>query len=137
MRRVAIKRTPMTKKKTKRLDEYDREFERMKPIVFDRAHGYCEALAFALKFTDFDIPTSAKNWETQTRATHMARGVHVHHRKYRKRGGTNALNNLLLVCESCHSWIHAHGGFGAAANLLGLALSAEQDEALPNLEGTS
>ena len=74
-------------------------------------------------------------WFNGVECSHRA--THVHQRKYRKRGGSNSLDNLLDVCEPHHSWIHAHGGFGATANLLGLALSAEQDEALPNLKGTS
>jgi 5-methylcytosine-specific restriction endonuclease McrA len=56
--------------------------------------------------------------------------VHVHHRKYRSRGGTNALTNLLGVCRSHHDWTHAHGGFGQPANVLRLALSAGEDETL-------
>lgn len=35
-------------------------------------------------------------------------GLHVHHIRYRSRGGTNRPENLATVCKSCHEHIHGH-----------------------------
>lgn len=34
------------------------------------------------------------------------RGSHVHHRKLRSQGGKDELDNLILLCEWCHEYIH-------------------------------
>ncbi len=116
-----MKRVEITRRKTRRLSEYDQEFEVMKALVYERAGGACEAVAIATLYGEYvsgflDIA--------------CGKGVHVHHRKYRQRGGTNSLDNLMLVCWTHHEWIHAHGGFGQAANRLRLALSADEGEEL-------
>lgn len=119
------------------LAKFNREFENMKPLVHERSKGKCEATAFAVRYvttknpkiTDDEWPHDAFI-SLHDRCTGYA--TQVHHRKYRgrSRGGTNALINLLDVCDWCHSWIHAHGKFGGPANLLGLALSAGESEDL-------
>lgn len=35
------------------------------------------------------------------------RDLHVHHVRYRSRGGGDGLENLLTLCHRCHAWIHA------------------------------
>lgn len=32
----------------------------------------------------------------------------VHHRRLRSQGGRHSLENLLLLCEACHTWAHRH-----------------------------
>lgn len=113
-------------KKSKRLKEYDAEFNRMKPIIMERARGMCEAPKFTFHFARKE---RGLLWNAcDGSKPHPA--VHVHHRKYRSRGGTNAESNLIALCNDAHSWTHAHGGFGQPANLLGLALSAGESEDL-------
>lgn len=127
----------LTKKKTKRLSDFDREFEKMKPFAYEESMGVCGARRFVfarLQENGFDVnrlpaELSAAWWKMDE----VACGYqiqHVHHRKYRSRGGTNSAKNLIAICQNHHSWIHAHGGFGEPANLLGLALSANQSEEL-------
>lgn len=36
------------------------------------------------------------------------RGGHVHHRQLRSQGGPHIPSNLILVCLTCHDWIHHH-----------------------------
>ena len=122
-----MKRTTITRKKTKRLSEYDREFEAMKPIIMERAHVLCEAANFTLATR----VATGQLWTVCGDGYNWHGAVHVHHRKYRSRGGTNAESNLIALCNDAHSWTHAHGGFGQPANLLGLALSAGESEDLP------
>jgi hypothetical protein len=127
-----LKRTPITRKKTKRLSKFDAEFERMKPFVHARSGGKCEMKNFldnvilqvgVIEFIDLLILDEMVRGCTR-------RATQVHHRKYRRRGGTNHIDNLADICTPCHNWIHAHGGFGGPANLLRLALSAGEDESL-------
>ena len=122
----------MKRTKTKRLSEFDAEFERMKPIVRARSGGKCEMKKFldnvilqvgVIQLIDLLILDEMVRGCTR-------RATHVHHRKYRSRGGTNSIDNLCDVCEPCHRFIHAHGGFGEPANLLRLALSADEEEGL-------
>jgi 5-methylcytosine-specific restriction endonuclease McrA len=54
------------------------------------------------------------------------RAVHVHHRKPRGRGGSDAAANLAALCASCHRWIHEHP---AAANARGWLLHSWETEA--------
>lgn len=35
-------------------------------------------------------------------------GVHIHHKKYRSRGGSHDPINLAHLCFNCHSAIHTH-----------------------------
>ena len=107
----------------KRGQAFQREFTKVKPVVIERARGMCEAhqLMFG-RFLPHDVELPCGP------APH--RGTHVHHRRYRSRGGTNDLDNLILVCEPMHTWIHQNGKTGGPANLLGLALGAYQSESL-------
>lgn len=38
------------------------------------------------------------------------RATVVHHRKLRSQGGTNDLNSLLHLCDSCHREVHKNTG---------------------------
>lgn len=68
-------------------ESYRREFRRMRPLVRARSRGVCEA----------GISSSC-----------TGRASHVHHRKLRAHAGPNTLENLLDVCEACHSTIHGN-----------------------------
>ena len=111
---------------TRRLVQYNAELAARRPDVWARSKWICEAPLFAVDVagSDADLMALANDMINGCRL----RATHVHHRKYRQRGGTNSLNNLLHVCEPCHSWIHAHGGFDQPANRLRLALSAGESE---------
>jgi HNH endonuclease len=136
-----LKRTPIKRRKSQRQAEYDEELEVMRPLVIERSGGYCEALRLAMQtvegivghggYADGDLGRAFGEFADQQYEC-LGDAAHIHHRKYRgnSRGGTNALDNLLHVCGSCHRWIHAHGGAGQPANLLGLALTAEESEEL-------
>jgi 5-methylcytosine-specific restriction endonuclease McrA len=41
------------------------------------------------------------------RACHRRRGDHVHHLRYRSRGGRWTTANCLLLCRACHQHVHA------------------------------
>jgi len=119
----------MSSKPTKRQSDFNREFEAMKPVVKARSRGYCESWPFVRD----NCPEEAQDLYHAAPIAgtcQFKNPVHVHHRKYRKRGGTNSPMNLLHLCEPCHSWIHAHGKTGGPANLLGLALGANESEEL-------
>ncbi len=134
-----LRRSRIKQRASTALADYNREFEARRPLVEARAGGRCEALARALRVTK---KMRGDNWHAGTplggafhelvlaQSACTGYATHIHHRKYRSRGGTNKIDNLLHCCSSCHSWIHAHGGFGQRANLLGLALSADESEEL-------
>lgn len=113
MRRTGIKR---------KRSKYEDELNQAREAVYYRSGGVCEGFQFALA----TMGERAMNVYPFTEC--RVKAQHVHHRKYRSRGGSNDLKNLLHVCYQCHSWIHRNGGFGQPANLMGLALSAEEDE---------
>lgn len=143
-----MNRSSITKKKTKRTSTFDREFEKMKPIIKARSGGRCEADLFAMRWVmafgtvglnDVGVPIAVEPWngawvEFINRLDDCTTwATEVHHRRYRgkSRGGSNAESNLIHLCDACHDWIHAHGGQGGAANILGLALSSWSGEELP------
>ncbi len=120
--------TSLTPRKSKRLRKYEAEFEAMRPLVKARSGGLCEVPGWTLGCEW----TGAMNLATTQWAAHSDHhpvATHIHHRRYRTRGGTNSLDNLLHVCIGCHDWIHQNGGTGGMANLLGLALGADESEA--------
>lgn len=51
---------------------------------------------------------------------------HAHHRKLRKRGGTDDLTNLVALTPAHHGWVHDHP---AAATALGLMVASWDDPA--------
>lgn len=134
-----LRRSRIKQRASTALADYNREFEAMRPLVEARSGGRCEALALALRTTE---KRRGDNWHVgapwarafddfSSRGSECTgHAMHIHHRKYRSRGGTNGIDNLIHLCEPCHSWAHTHGGFGQRANLLGLALSADESEEL-------
>ena len=132
-----MKRSPMKQGKSARQAAYDKEFEAYKPLVKIRSKGLCEAATFVLyHFSSLTAMDLLRTPETQIALDDFLDvgcgiyAVHIHHRKYRSRGGSNQITNLLDICLAHHEWIHAHGGFGESANLLGLVLSAGELEML-------
>lgn len=91
---------------------YQKEFERMIPVIRARSGGQCEAR--------FTIRCSG-------------RGEHVHHRKLRSQGGRNDPVNLMDVCRSCHSSIHRNPTKGYA---VGALVHSWQDPSLVASPGT-
>jgi hypothetical protein len=132
-----MKRSAIARRISPRLARYNKEFAEAKPLVIERSQGYCEVsrhcrmVIDSLRDNQTEAMTAA-NAAASMMLSHACeqRGAHVHHRRYRKRGGTNSLNNLIHVCLSCHAWIHAHGGYGEDANILRLALSSHESEKL-------
>jgi 5-methylcytosine-specific restriction endonuclease McrA len=122
MKRSRIKQRPSHKKVA-----YDEEFAEAKVLVKERSKGVCEAATFVL-YNLHRTPETAEALQIFLDVPCGFHAVHVHHRKYRSRGGSNNLTNLNDLCEAHHSWAHAHGGFGEPANLLGLSLSAGELE---------
>ena len=62
--------------------------------VMARTRGLC-AYTWVGSFT-------GERWRCRQQA------AHVHHRKLRKQGGTNTLENLVPLCLRCHNVIHEH-----------------------------
>lgn len=56
--------------------------------VKERSQYFCEAM----------IPEAGCNGQ----------GQHLHHRRMRSQGGVHTVQNLVHICESCHSYIHHH-----------------------------
>lgn len=73
--------------------------------VFMRAGGRCEA----------GVSEAGCN----------SRVEHLHHRKFRSRGGGHTPQNLVGVCHRCHDWIHQNSG--SKAKVRGLAVSRYAD----------
>lgn len=82
-----LQRTKGLNRRSAKADAYLVELDAAKEQVRQRSGGICEALIAEV---------------CQTRA------AHVHHRKPRSKGGSNALSNLLHTCRACHEHIHAH-----------------------------
>ena len=116
-----MKRTAITKKKTKRLSAFDKEFTEMKELVVYRSRGLCEVENFIALLGQ----RTRDQWPCDTRELHGL--TQVHHRKYRSRGGTNSPSNLIAVCDKAHLWIHLNPEL---SNKLGLSLHAGESEEL-------
>jgi 5-methylcytosine-specific restriction endonuclease McrA len=105
------------------VSDFQKEFDAMKPEVYERSQGRCEARRIAVAFTgnqeSVDICYPTKHCSE--------RATNVHHRKYRSRGGTNALDNLAHLCEPCHRFTHA---WALVSNKMGLSLHAGESEEL-------
>jgi len=122
-----MQRKAMKQGRSQKRVAYDEEFAEAKFLVKERSKGVCEAATFVL-YNLHRTPETAEALQMFLDVPCGFHAVHVHHRKYRSRGGSNQLSNLNDLCEAHHSWAHAHGGFGEPANLLGLSLSAGELE---------
>lgn len=129
-----MKRSWITKKPTKRKVDFDAELDAMRPIIEARSKGKCEAdrIVLAYVLASEEDPDDLHDAMISYREVGCwKRASEVHHRKYRRRGGTNSEDNLAHLCLAHHAWAHRHGGFGRFGNLVGLALSSGQDETMP------
>lgn len=52
------------------------------------------------------------------------RGNQIHHRQRRREGG-HAVGNLVLLCDTCHRWVHANP---VQAQELGYIISVSVDD---------
>ena len=107
-----------------KVSDFEREFQAMKPYVYERAEMGCEAETFAREYTK-RIPTIDARLSVLPLCG--GRATNVHHRKYRSRRGSNRIENLIALCGPCHAWIHAHP---EESNRLGLSLHAGESEEL-------
>jgi hypothetical protein len=124
-----MNRSPITKRKTKRRSEFEREFEAMRPVIRARSRGNCEALRIIDAFVsaqDYDPATEAA-FEAWSEKECANRATELHHRKIRKQGGSNSEDNLADLCIACHQWVHANPEM---AYRLGLLLHAWDGEEL-------
>lgn len=62
--------------------------EETKATIRERADYVCEAM----------IPEAGCSW----------RGTDIHHRHMRSQGGQHTVENGVLLCRECHSYIHMH-----------------------------
>jgi hypothetical protein len=129
-----MKRTPIKKTPSQRKIDFDKELEAMRPIIHARSKGQCEADRIVFDYTvkSQEDPEQLLDAMASYREVRCwKRASELHHRKYRRRGGTNAESNLADLCLAHHAWAHRHGGFGRFGNLVGLALSSGQSEEMP------
>jgi hypothetical protein len=129
-----MKRSPITKKASQRKIDFDKELDAMRPIIAARSKGNCEADRIVFDYVIASQEDPALLLEAQQSYREVRcwkRASEVHHRKYRRRGGTNSEDNLAHLCLAHHAWAHRHGGFGRYGNLVGLALSSGQSEEMP------
>jgi 5-methylcytosine-specific restriction endonuclease McrA len=77
-----LKRTAIKRKRAK----ISPLMKRARALAVERAEGLCEA-----------------RWEGCG-----GRGEHAHHVRRRSQGGEDSVDNLLIVCQSCHGAIHAN-----------------------------
>ena len=127
MKRGWLKRSPKAvRRQSAKGEQYEEEFEAARVAVMARSKGFCEARRVALTFCRvFDDEAYQLIEEMAEGCRHRA--THVHHRKYRSRGGTNGVDNLVAMDSDCHRWVHDHP---ISSNRIGLSLKAGQDEAL-------
>src|ERR1035438_3963460 len=104
------------------------EFREMRPQVRERSGGDCEMNRFVLKNADISDPAITFDLGALMARCDM-RATNTHHRKYRSRGGTNSLDNLIDLCGPCHEWVHA---YPERSNALGLSLHAGESEDIPS-----
>ena len=79
--RAQPKPTPGVVRRRQRRLEQDRQLRQARSFVKKRDGGKCRACG--------------------------KRGDHVHHVRYRSRGGKHDLMNLVLLCVRCHQDVHA------------------------------
>jgi hypothetical protein len=76
-------------RRSKKLEDFAAELKAQEPALIKRAGGKCEVR----------VPEACGKG---------FRMYHRHHKMMRSHGGTNDLDNLLWVCDGCHTYIHNH-----------------------------
>src|SRR5271154_3393039 len=95
---------PMKRSRIKqKVSDFELEFQAMKPTVHERSGGMCEAWRFVSDNCDEGL----RSWFSSVLRSCGIRATNTHHRKYRSRGGTNSLDNLIDLCYPCHAFIHS------------------------------
>ena len=125
-----LTRTAFTRRKTKKLRAYDAEFAAVRPVIMMRANGMCEALDWFNKAASNNprwADGGALRGLLEDGCGGEAPATHVHHRKYRSRGGSNRVVNLVALCEKCHRWCHA---YPKQSWCIGLSVYASESEDL-------
>ena len=87
-----MRRSAIKRRRTPKLTNYLDELALMRPVVVSRFAGQCHIC---------NDP-----------------GTAVHHRKLRSQGGDNSLDNLLLLCDSCHAYVHNHPALAVSAGYI-------------------
>lgn len=80
-----MKRRPI-RRRSKKGQAYEAEYQKMAKTIRVRSAGRCEILAAHA----CDGPAT----------------LYPHHRKMRSQGGSNDIDNLIDVCWTGHMWIH-------------------------------
>lgn len=81
MKQTPLKRTPMKRGPSPKQRKDRSEMAAIRPIIYERSGGMCEHC-------------------------HEKPGADLHHKQRRSQGGTNTLENLVLLCSECHRWVH-------------------------------
>ena len=74
-------------RRSKKLDDFAQELKDVEPALIKRAGGKCEVR----------VPEACGKG---------FRMYHRHHKLMRSQGGGNQLDNLVWVCDGCHTFIH-------------------------------
>lgn len=90
MKRTPLKRTPLRTKKTprKRTTKVNDELLALREAVILRAGNRCERC------------------EQLCEGSYWGNAPHVHHVQLRSQGGSDTLDNLVLLCGRCHGFVH-------------------------------
>jgi 5-methylcytosine-specific restriction endonuclease McrA len=78
-----MKRTPLNRI-SKRQSQIKREEVKIRASLLEKCGGYCMECG------------ERPDW----------RGLSLHHKQFKSRGGTNEDNNTALICGKCHSKYH-------------------------------
>ena len=81
---MPLERSPL-RRRSRKMDRYARDLEKATPALFERANHQCELAHLG----------DCYGW------------LHRHHRLMRSQGGTNDLDNLMLLCDDHHRRVHA------------------------------
>ena len=79
------------------------------PWVYEAGQGWVWATSSRAK-KGVTPETAAQVWARDRgmcQGCHKMTDLHIHHKKYRSRGGSHALANLVLLCLTCHTDTHA------------------------------
>lgn len=81
---------------------YPPDWERRRAIVYVRDRGICQKCRMKCgKMSGWLFSVWGMNLRTK-----IVTGAHVHHVRHRSNGGDHGIENLQLLCESCHAREH-------------------------------